>query len=409
MTTESLLRQFEQEAARSRYITGEYIRQYCKICRQFIYSLRKGRHRWTDLLERDGWRIQRKDTRVQILNPLGECETKGAADLILPPILNHVRAWEKIAELRARRRLEYGIVFSGGGAKGAFEVGVWKWLARQSLAERFTGVSGASVGALNALLFAQGDYRRAEEAWLRFEDGDLTRPNTELLAPLIHIAEPLAPAGLLINLMALLQTDQLAVFRNDKLERIVREYIDNDALQNKLTYVSLSALTLRLGNLGKELFSYPEYTYLDAKGAGSKEENIRKVLGSSAFPLAFTPQTLHQKTYIDGGLLDNHPIYPLIKAGYRKIIVVHLDPESEQDLREERQKLEKRFVAEELRDVTILRILPDWKKAGIWSVFEINPELTQERIESGYKAAERYLGPVFFPARRTRGALSTGR
>ncbi len=57
----------------------------------------------------------------------------------------------------------YALVLAGGGAKGAYQIGAWK--AFLELGIKFSAVSGASVGALNAALIAQGSYRKAEELW----------------------------------------------------------------------------------------------------------------------------------------------------------------------------------------------------------------------------------------------------
>ena len=57
----------------------------------------------------------------------------------------------------------YGLVLGGGGAKGAFEVGVWKALKHCSTP--IDAVIGTSVGALNAAIIAQNDYELAYEFW----------------------------------------------------------------------------------------------------------------------------------------------------------------------------------------------------------------------------------------------------
>ena len=52
-----------------------------------------------------------------------------------------------------------GLVLSGGGAKGAYQIGVWQALLDLGIAPLITGVSGTSVGAINGVLFAQGDIK----------------------------------------------------------------------------------------------------------------------------------------------------------------------------------------------------------------------------------------------------------
>ncbi len=42
---------------------------------------------------------------------------------------------------------EYGVVLEGGGAKGAYQIGVWKALLEYGV--KIKAVAGVSVGALN--------------------------------------------------------------------------------------------------------------------------------------------------------------------------------------------------------------------------------------------------------------------
>ncbi len=58
-----------------------------------------------------------------------------------------------------------GLVFSGGGGKGAYEIGVWNYLREAKLDKKVKIISGTSVGALNAALFAGSTYRKAKTLW----------------------------------------------------------------------------------------------------------------------------------------------------------------------------------------------------------------------------------------------------
>ena len=60
-----------------------------------------------------------------------------------------------------------GLVLGGGGAKGAYQVGVWETLVEMGLSQRVHVLSGTSVGAINAALFATcSDTGRMERVWL---------------------------------------------------------------------------------------------------------------------------------------------------------------------------------------------------------------------------------------------------
>ena len=46
-----------------------------------------------------------------------------------------------------------GLVLSGGGARGAYEIGVWKAICELGLDKRIVAISGTSVGGINAAMF----------------------------------------------------------------------------------------------------------------------------------------------------------------------------------------------------------------------------------------------------------------
>lgn len=376
MNSEQILEQFQEEAPGSRYITKKYLKHFCKEQRKYIPG--KPTHighigrkilEGKTLLKCEGWRIMylERINIICILNAKNRCRAIGKRKQILAPILYDIHAMEKIEQMKVRGQLDYGIVFCGGGAKGAFQLGVWKWLEEQGYAERFTGISGASVGALNALLFAQDDYKKAEAVWKSMKKGDLTRPNKKLLKQVLqqHLQICFGIGCIpFLNLASVVANwkKTAGLFSRKKLESIVRENIALEPLQDKLVYVSLSALALRVKHFGTRKFVLKsEYTYLDTRSKDSREKNIKKVLASAAYPLAFAPVGVDGKICIDGGALDNEPVYPLIKAGYRKILVVHLKKrkkDGKDRLKSFEKRLGKRFSKEELEGVNICHVWP---------------------------------------------------
>ena len=81
-------------------------------------------------------------------------------------------------KLRIDLEKEYGIVLEGGGARGAYQIGVWKALREAGM--KIKGVAGTSVGALNGALICMDDLGKAEEIW-----GNMTYSTVFL--SLIHI------------------------------------------------------------------------------------------------------------------------------------------------------------------------------------------------------------------------------
>ena len=55
------------------------------------------------------------------------------------------------------------LVLAGGGAKGSYQIGVWR--ALQELDWTPDIITGASVGTLNGCLFTMGKIQEAEDLW----------------------------------------------------------------------------------------------------------------------------------------------------------------------------------------------------------------------------------------------------
>lgn len=59
-----------------------------------------------------------------------------------------------------------GLVLSGGGARGAYEIGVWKAICELGLDKRIVAISGTSVGGINAAMFGSvRDPAQCERLW----------------------------------------------------------------------------------------------------------------------------------------------------------------------------------------------------------------------------------------------------
>src|SRR5699024_11181441 len=57
-----------------------------------------------------------------------------------------------------------GLVLAGGGARGSYQVGVWR--ALDELGWTAGAVTGTSVGCLNGAMYVLGQYETARDMWL---------------------------------------------------------------------------------------------------------------------------------------------------------------------------------------------------------------------------------------------------
>ena len=123
--------------------------------------------------------------------------------------------------------IKFGIVFSGGGGKGAYEIGVWKALTETNLAEKVEAVAGTSVGALNAALFMAADVNVAEELWSNLDSSDVLQMKP--LEWIRHLPQGIeTPSSLLkpIDWLA----DSFGAFSRERLREIAAKTIDSSKL-----------------------------------------------------------------------------------------------------------------------------------------------------------------------------------
>jgi NTE family protein len=216
-----------------------------------------------------------------------------------------------------------GLVLSGGGAKGAYQAGVWKAICELGLAERVRVISGTSVGAINGAAFAAvRDPSKICRFW-RDHVGQIATPNLTNL-------EPDQFGAALIDVLSGKPFPFHGLLDRSILERILTQLLPKlwpaDAPD-----VFATALECRAGVLGtlnpgcyaKQCFFLNEE--LDA------DKRIKRMLASAAIPWGFDPVEIDGRRYVDGGWEDmggdNIPVSPILKLhrrcpDIRTIIVV---------------------------------------------------------------------------------------
>lgn len=182
-----------------------------------------------------------------------------------------------------------GLVLDGGGGKGAYQLGVLKALLEQNMLSNVTDVSGASIGAINAALFAMDDIELMYKAWA--DINMLTLFDVDL------------------NMLA----NNKVYFSRQEMLKLVDKYIDYDKIRNNKLglYISICKVT------GEK--KEAEYRKLN----DYSDDKIKDILlASSALPVIYEPVTIDGNSYIDGGVTDNEPVKPLYDLGIRRFIVI---------------------------------------------------------------------------------------
>lgn len=193
------------------------------------------------------------------------------------------------------------LVLSGGGAKGAYQIGVWK--ALKKLGVKFDIVTGTSVGALNGTLIVQNEYRKAVKIWKKINlkslfNEETTNETTNLDIYKIYGKKVLKEGGM--------DTSELEEIINQALNK--RKFFSSKINYGLITYnlTDKKPVVITKATINKDSFS----NYL--------------VASASCFP-AFKEKIINQKKYIDGGYYDNLPINLAIDLGATEIIAVDLN------------------------------------------------------------------------------------
>lgn len=214
------------------------------------------------------------------------------------------------ANKRVGSSSKYGLVLSGGGGKGAYEVGVWKALQEYGLAQKIRAVSGTSVGGLNSALFSLQDYDQIEELWLT------------------HVPDKLTQDDALISQAGL--TDIISTLPITNLQSMVFPQVYVTAVRNRFI-------------LAKLIKSKPgQYaTRFNLNSQKDTEQIKKQLLATSAFPIVCPSVKLADGyEYSDGGNEavggDNTPIDPIADnhPEINNIFIVYLAHEPSRKIKE---------------------------------------------------------------------------
>lgn len=295
-------------------------------------------------------------------------------------------------QARTRARTGIGLVLAGGGAKGAYQVGVWRALCESGLAGRVTGISGVSIGAINTPLFLRGGWREAYELWLQLSDPDFRRAQRAEIERLTRAYErrrgqsALPPEWLEFMEDIFISQPELERHVFPVIKSISPDTFREFALYSAVTPLEEAPLLLP-GLLAPETPPFSDGIadetahYISWRGL-SNMDITQLLMASSAIPPAYSPVTFRGRAYYDGGFYDNVPIFPLYQAGFRKFIVV--------ELKRERGRPWRMPADAEPCEFRAVRPGSGFNDDFL-AVFELTPEITRERVRRGYEDALRVL------------------
>jgi NTE family protein len=226
------------------------------------------------------------------------------------------------------------LVLSGGGARGAYQTGVLRGLARRMPDLRFSIITGVSAGAINAAFIAGHPGTLAEatadltEVWAGLEVEDVFRIDTPSLARhftrwatrLASGSFAMAPAvrglvdssplhGTIERATATVDGEIIGIERN-----LERGSLDAFAL-TALNYSTGQTVTWVQGH-GLPAWNQPRHRSLHARITADH------VMASAALPMFFPAVRLGDAWYGDGGIRLSSPLVPALRLGATRILAL---------------------------------------------------------------------------------------
>ena len=191
------------------------------------------------------------------------------------------------------------LVLAGGGARGSYQVGVWRALTELGWNPQI--ITGTSVGSLNGAMFALDLYETARDMWTSIRSQDVmelpeeTRNLTELHQ---FLRDVVRAGGMDVT----------------PLEEIVERVLDEDALR---------ASPIRFGLVTVEKRGLkPRELPLEEIPKGKVKDYL--LASAACFP-ALRAQQIDGVQFLDGGYRDNMPTALAQKMGAEELVCVDLE------------------------------------------------------------------------------------
>jgi len=208
------------------------------------------------------------------------------------------------------------LVLQGGGALGAYQVGVYEALHEAGLEPDWA--IGTSIGAINAAVIA-GNRRedrlpRLLELWQRFERGDAGALDhgkvfgdfAALLWGIPGFFSPRLPAW--GGLKAKVGLDSASYYSTAPLRETLARLVDLELLGRQMR-LTVGAVNVKSG----------EMRYFDSRDAAL---GLDEVMASGALPPAFPAIRVDGEAYWDGGLYSNTPLEAVLADKPRRDAVI---------------------------------------------------------------------------------------
>lgn len=259
------------------------------------------------------------------------------------------------------QKIKVGLMLGGGGAKGSYQLGVIKALEELNLLKHIDAISGVSIGAINTLLLmSKKSHKEMVKIWDIMDSENVFGSKQSILKEKrLFDFRPVAEK----------------LIESVDLKRIKRSKYQGFATAARIYDKESFIHQIKTDTMEKKVFHLNEV-----------EDPFISVMASSSIPLVFGPTTIGEHKYVDGGVIDNYPVQPLIDAGCNFIFAIALDDWFNPHIYDN-------------HDITIVNFtstsaFESNRLADMLDVVKFNPEFKTEKEELGYYVAKTMISKM---------------
>ncbi|WKZ13309.1 MAG: patatin-like phospholipase family protein [Gammaproteobacteria bacterium] len=233
-----------------------------------------------------------------------------------------------------------GLVLPGGGARGAYQVGVLKAIAEimpRRSPNPFSVISGTSAGAISSAVLASQArvFRHAvadlERVWANFRSHHVFRCDSlTMLKSSLHWAAAVVFGGLGVG-------NPRALLDNTPLREMLGRAINLNAIQESIDRGYLDAVTVTAAGYD----SARSVSFYQGREGYEPWDRVRRVgrpatitldhlMASIAVPMMFPPVLIRREYFGDGAMRQATPLSPAVHLGADRLLIVGVrDEESD--------------------------------------------------------------------------------
>ncbi|MCS7214221.1 MAG: patatin-like phospholipase family protein [Candidatus Calescibacterium sp.] len=220
----------------------------------------------------------------------------------------------------------FAIVLSGGGSRGAYEVGVLKYLYTDFVREtgivpHFDILCGTSVGAIHIAFLSSflrsihNSIKILESVWSNLEGEKIFQINVKNF---LEVFLRPSVGKSLLDTSPLNMIISKGISWNSIRENIIHKYIK--AVCVFATQIS-TGKTVAFIDSAEIVPEWKKDPFMNFVQSAIRPEYV---LASAAIPILFPPVKIDERWYCDGGIRLNTPLSPAIRLGADKIFTVVL-------------------------------------------------------------------------------------